>query len=119
MDAKTASHSSEQEGKDELKNGHFKHVEAIDGGDDVQGVTMIKSEAVNQESLEHDMSIREAVRMYPMACFWAFVMAFTIVSLVDSSCSLFGDFPSFFPPYLRGVVPIDKTWERKKKGLSP
>jgi SP family general alpha glucoside:H+ symporter-like MFS transporter len=39
------------------------------------------AEAMEAEAAEHNMGLLEAVRAYPMACFWAFVMSFTIVSV--------------------------------------
>lgn len=33
------------------------------------------------ETRENEMGVWEAVKMHPMACFWAFVFCFTIVSL--------------------------------------
>ena len=39
-----------------------------------------KADAVEAENAEHNMTVLEAVRAYPMASFWAFVMSFTIVS---------------------------------------
>ena len=36
------------------------------------------------ETREHEMGTWEAVKNYPMACFWAFLMCFTIVSLAQS-----------------------------------
>lgn len=39
-----------------------------------------KADAILAESTEHNMGVLEAVRAYPMASFWAFVMSFTIVS---------------------------------------
>ena len=38
------------------------------------------SDAFRAENFAHAMGIWEAVRTPPMACFWAFIMAFTIVS---------------------------------------
>ncbi|KAJ7117698.1 general substrate transporter [Mycena epipterygia] len=38
-----------------------------------------KADAVEAENAEHAMTVLEAVRAYPMACFWAFVMSFTII----------------------------------------
>jgi MFS transporter, SP family, general alpha glucoside:H+ symporter len=38
-----------------------------------------KADAIEAENAEHTMTVLEAVRMYPMAAFWAFVMSFTIV----------------------------------------
>lgn len=39
-----------------------------------------KADAVEAENAEHNMTVMEAVRAYPMATFWAFVMSCTIVS---------------------------------------
>ena len=38
------------------------------------------TDAIQGENREHAMTMWEAVNTYPMACIWAFVMAFTIVS---------------------------------------
>lgn len=38
-----------------------------------------KADAIEAENAEHNMTVLEAVRAYPMASFWAFVMSFTIV----------------------------------------
>lgn len=36
--------------------------------------------AINAEDVEHNMTVVEAVKAYPAASWWAFVMSFTIVS---------------------------------------
>ena len=36
--------------------------------------------AIDAENLEHNMGVLEAVKKYPAASFWAFVMSSTIVS---------------------------------------
>lgn len=38
-----------------------------------------KAGAIEAENVEHNMTVMEAVRAYPMASFWAFVMSFCIV----------------------------------------
>jgi SP family general alpha glucoside:H+ symporter-like MFS transporter len=38
-----------------------------------------KADAVAAENAEHNMTVMEAVRAYPMASFWAFVMSCTII----------------------------------------
>jgi SP family general alpha glucoside:H+ symporter-like MFS transporter len=48
-----------------------------------------KADAVEAENAEHNMGVLEAVRAYPMASFWAFIMSFTIVKL-----------PPPFPPII-------------------
>ena len=45
--------------------------------DDV-GVSF-KNGAIEAEEAEHNMTVLQAVKAYPMACFWAFVMSFCIV----------------------------------------
>lgn len=39
-----------------------------------------KAGAIEAENAEHNMTVMEAVRAYPMASFWAFVMSACIVS---------------------------------------
>lgn len=39
-----------------------------------------RADAISAENAEHNMTVLEAVRAYPMASFWAFVMSCTIVS---------------------------------------
>lgn len=41
-----------------------------------------KAAAVEAENAEHDMGVLEAVKAYPMAATWAFVMSCTIVSRI-------------------------------------
>lgn len=41
----------------------------------------LMNDAVHGENRVHGMSMWAAVKNYPWACFWAFVMTFTIVSL--------------------------------------
>jgi len=40
----------------------------------------LMTDAQNAENREHEMTLWEAVKDHPMACFWAFVFCFTIVS---------------------------------------
>lgn len=40
----------------------------------------IMANAFEAENREHQMGLMEAIKDYPMACFWAFVFCFTIVS---------------------------------------
>lgn len=39
-----------------------------------------RADAIEAENMEHNMTVLEAVRAYPMASLWAFVMSCTIVS---------------------------------------
>ena len=44
------------------------------------GVADFKADAIEAENAEHNMTVMQAVKAYPMASFWAFVMSCTIVS---------------------------------------
>lgn len=48
-----------------------------------------KASAIEAENLEHNMGVLEAVRAYPMATLWAFIMSCTIVSLSPLCFTLF------------------------------
>lgn len=48
--------------------------------DEKAKVADYKADAVEAENAEHNMGVLEAVKAYPMATFWAFIMSFTIVS---------------------------------------
>lgn len=50
-----------------------------------------KAAAVEAENAEHNMGVLEAVKAYPMAATWAFIMSCTIVSRISLS------FPLNFP----------------------
>jgi SP family general alpha glucoside:H+ symporter-like MFS transporter len=43
-------------------------------------VTYDRTGAIDAETLEHAMTVLQAVKAYPAASFWAFVMSATIVS---------------------------------------
>ncbi|KAK7006462.1 MFS transporter [Favolaschia claudopus] len=42
-------------------------------------ISDFKNDAIEAENAEHAMTPWEAMKAYPMACFWAFVMSFTII----------------------------------------
>lgn len=42
-----------------------------------------KEEAMEAENREQAMTVMQAVKAYPMACTWAFIMSSTIVSSTD------------------------------------
>lgn len=44
-----------------------------------------KAGAIEAENAEHNMTVLQAVRAYPMASFWAFVMSCTIASKICAS----------------------------------
>ena len=69
---------------------HSEVVEAERGGsqshaydlDEKAKVSDYKADAIEAENVEHNMTVLEAVRAYPAASFWAFVISFTIVSCI-------------------------------------
>jgi len=44
-----------------------------------------KADAIEAENVEHNMTVLQAVKAYPMASFWAFVFSCLIVSCHCSS----------------------------------
>ena len=49
-----------------------------------------RAEAIMAENVEHNMTVLEAVKAYPMASFWAFVFSCTIVRyLFHQMCNLY------------------------------
>ncbi|KAF1849038.1 maltose permease MAL61 [Cucurbitaria berberidis CBS 394.84] len=69
---------------------------------------LYKAAAVEAENAEHDMGVLEAVKAYPMAALWAFVMSCTII--MEAYCVfLMGNFialPAFANKY--GVYSAEK-----------
>lgn len=51
---------------------------------DLKEEANFRADAMEAESAEHRMTVLEAVRAYPMACLWAFIMSSTII-VSDSS----------------------------------
>ncbi|TPX12805.1 uncharacterized protein E0L32_006685 [Thyridium curvatum] len=47
--------------------------------DEKAGLKDYKADAMEAEHAEHNMTVLQAVRAYPMATFWAFVMSFCII----------------------------------------
>lgn len=64
--------SQEKDMKHDNTEIHAIHHEVLGDGD-------ILSNAYEAENREHEMGLWEAFRTYPWACFWAFLMCFTIV----------------------------------------
>jgi hypothetical protein len=48
--------------------------------DELKTAANFKADAMEAESAEHNMTVWEAAKAYPMACLWAFIMSSTIVS---------------------------------------
>jgi SP family general alpha glucoside:H+ symporter-like MFS transporter len=67
----------------------------------LKGTGVDKAGAIEAENAEHNMGVLEAVRQYPMATWWAFVMSCTII--MESFCVfLMGNFlalPAFANDY--------------------
>ena len=51
----------------------------------------LMSDAFQGENNEHEMSMWQAVKSHKMACFWAFVFCFTIVSAANACLVLSKD----------------------------
>lgn len=47
---------------------------------DLKTEANFRADAIEAENAEHAMTVMQAAKAYPMACFWAFIMSFTIVS---------------------------------------
>jgi SP family general alpha glucoside:H+ symporter-like MFS transporter len=60
-----------------------------------------KADAIAAEDAEHNMTVLQAVRAYPMASFWAFIISFTIVSIPfpPFPFALFSDEESQLTPF--------------------
>jgi SP family general alpha glucoside:H+ symporter-like MFS transporter len=43
----------------------------------------LMNDAFDGENREHEMGLWAAVKAHPWACFWAFTMCFTIVSILE------------------------------------
>lgn len=56
------------------------HAEHAYDLDDTAKASAYKADAVEAENAEHAMGVIDAIKAYPMASFWAFIMSFTIVS---------------------------------------
>ena len=61
---------------DEKASAQIEHVGNLD---EKAHAADFKADAIEAENAEHNMGVLEAVRAYPMASFWAFVMSCTIV----------------------------------------
>jgi SP family general alpha glucoside:H+ symporter-like MFS transporter len=64
--------------KVEMQAAHLDHGADLD---EKARLAAYKAGAMEAENTELKMGALEAVRLYPMAAFWAFVMSSTIVSL--------------------------------------
>ncbi|THX03620.1 putative maltose permease MAL31, partial [Aureobasidium pullulans] len=63
------------------KPGHAEELENKPGAvfSEKAAVSDFRAEAIEAENVEHNMTVIEAMKAYPMASFWAFVMSCTII----------------------------------------
>lgn len=59
---------------------HPTHVEHGNDLDEKAKIAGTRADAIEAENAEHNMGVLEALRLYPMAALWAFIMSSTIVS---------------------------------------
>tara|TARA_R110002060_G_scaffold62146_2_gene71575 strand:+ start:1187 stop:1750 length:564 start_codon:yes stop_codon:yes gene_type:complete len=71
----------------EVEKAYSQHENVYDL-DEKAKIADFKADAIEAENTEHNMGVLEAVRAYPMASFWAFVMSCTIVSCISDSHSI-------------------------------
>lgn len=64
---------------DATKTNHG-HDEKVPDGVEVLDNPELMNDAFDAENREHEMGVWQAAKAHPWACFWAFVMCFTIVS---------------------------------------
>ncbi|KAL2670500.1 hypothetical protein Neosp_014288 [[Neocosmospora] mangrovei] len=83
-----------------------------------------KQDAIEAENAEHNMGVLEAVRAYPMASLWAFIMSCTII--MESYCVfLIGSFialPRFAKDYgiqNKGNWVIETEWQSALQAIGP
>jgi SP family general alpha glucoside:H+ symporter-like MFS transporter len=62
--------------KVEAQPSHIDHAVDLD---EKAKLSAFRAGAMEAETTEHNMGVLEAVKLYPMAAFWAFVMSSTIV----------------------------------------
>jgi len=74
-----------QMGEVESKPTYGQDVEQVEHVTGKSDAAMFKAEAMEAEGAEFQMTVLQAAKAYPMACFWAFVMSFCIVSGVVCS----------------------------------
>jgi MFS transporter, SP family, general alpha glucoside:H+ symporter len=89
--------------KVDLVNSHDLHEKTIQNSELLVNQDLLSS-AYDGENREHAMGVWEAVKLHPMACFWAFIFCFTIVrSLFLSIFNSSGKCLSFSDSELTGI----------------
>lgn len=66
--------------RDPEKTHYAEEVETAAVLDEKADAAAYKAGAIEAENVEHNMTVIQAVKAYPMASFWAFVVSCTIVS---------------------------------------
>lgn len=64
----------------EAKPAYAEEIEHKAAFSEKAGVADYRAEAIEAENAEHNMTVIQAMKAYPMASFWAFVMSCTIVN---------------------------------------
>ncbi|KAL1296497.1 hypothetical protein AAFC00_000009 [Neodothiora populina] len=86
---------------DETKLQVSEQIEHHDAFPEKSSAAEMKADAIEAENAEHNMTVIEAVKAYPMASFWAFVMSCTII-MESYDVFLIGNFvalPAFKTKY--------------------
>lgn len=73
---KTAQSSAPQTDIEQLKDHNIQHSEILVDKE-------LMTNAFEGENREHEETVWQAAKAHPMACFWAFIMCFTIVRIMS------------------------------------
>lgn len=71
---------SKGHGADMETKGHETHVERVYDSDEKTRAADMKADAIEAENAELNLGVIAAVKQYPMAATWAFIISCTIVS---------------------------------------
>lgn len=81
MSEKESTHHHDNDHDDHSNDQDHAKVEKVEiHQDEVLANPELMNDAFEGENLEHQMGSWEAAKKHPWACFWAFMMCFTIVS---------------------------------------
>lgn len=64
----------------ETQKGHQAQIEDVYDSDEKTRIANQKADAIDAENAEHELGVIAAIRGYPMAALWAFIISCTIVS---------------------------------------
>lgn len=64
----------------ETQKGHQAQIEDVYDSDEKTRIANQKADAIDAENAEHELGVIAAIRGYPMAALWAFIVSCTIVS---------------------------------------